>query len=111
MASLAGFGSGLVEEHQVVAYCFLERMAGRAGNILMSSFERKGSFLVIEERGAPLVAVVAGGTVAGLVAELVCMWVFVALVATLRSICKVDMEQSQLHVRRFVAFDACHGAM
>lgn len=111
MTSLAFCWSWLVEEHQCSIHGLFEGVAGRAGNVLMSAFEREGRLLVIEERRTPLVAVVARGTVAGLRPELVCMGVFVALVAALWSTRKVHMEHRQLHVRRLVAFDAGYAAM
>jgi len=56
MTSLAFCWSWLVEEHQRSIHRFLEGVAGRAGNILVSAFERESRLLVIEERRAPLVA-------------------------------------------------------
>src|ERR1017187_8693961 len=80
--SLAGCGRRLVKEHQVVAGLLLEGMAGRATNILMAALERKRGLLVIEERGLPLVAVVAGGAIAAARAELVGVRVLVAFAAS-----------------------------
>ena len=81
MAGLAGLGRRLVKQHRVSVHQLLERVAGRAGNILVAALERERRLLVVEERGLPLVAVVAGGAVVALRAELVGMRILVAFAA------------------------------
>jgi len=111
VASLAGGGRRLVKEHHLVINGLLERVAGCAGNILMAALERKRGLLVIEERWAPFVVVVACGTVVGLRAELARMRILVALIANLGGIGETNMQHGQLHVRRLVAIGAGQSAV
>lgn len=91
MASLAGRWRGLVEKHEVSVHRLLECVASRAGHVLMAALEGKCGLLVIEERGLPLVAIVATGAVVFPGAELVSVGVLVALRAGRRGTCKVNM--------------------
>jgi len=79
VAICAGRGTWLVEEHHFFTHRPLQRVAGRTGHVLMATFERKCGLLVIEERGLPLVAVVAASTLVGTRAKLIGVRVFVAL--------------------------------
>lgn len=59
MAVFARLWRWLVEEHQGAVDSLFQGMAGRTGDIFMSSLERKAGLIVVEERGFPFVAVVA----------------------------------------------------
>jgi len=77
----------------------------------MTALEGKLRLVVIEERRLPLVVVVASFAVAGAIAKLVGMRVFVASHACFLGFGKVNVDEIQLHVRRLVAVGAGHGAM
>ena len=111
MACLAGRWRWLVKEHHVVGDRFPEGMASRACNLLMGTLERESRLFVIEKRGPPFVAVMAGGAVIGASTELVSMRVLVTLVARPGSTGEINMQHGQFHVRRLVAVGALDGAM
>lgn len=111
MASLAGCWSWLVKEHQISVHWQLEDVAGGTGDILMPALEREDCFLVIEERGPPFVAGVAGGAVVRFDAELIGMGVLVAEAALRGRACEIDVLHGQLHVGRFMAIGTQHSAM
>ena len=81
VAGFAGPGRGFVKENHVSIDRFPQSVACRAGDIFVAALERELSLFVIEERGAPLIAVVASGAVKGLLGELVSMRVFMAIAA------------------------------
>src|ERR1039458_712657 len=92
VASLASHRCRLVEQHEFALHRLLENVAGCAGGILMATLEREFGFLVIEERGLPLVAVVATGAIAAACAELVGVRILVALTASRGSAGEPNVE-------------------
>jgi len=111
VASLASRRCRFVKEHWGVIHHFLQRVTCRASHILMASFERKLGLVVIEERGPPLVVVMAPGAVVGAIAELIGVGILVASGACLRGARKVDMHQRQLQIRGLVAVGAGYRTM
>src|SRR5271165_4988921 len=102
---MAGFACSrrrFIKEHLVAANCFFEGVACGTSNILMGAFQRELRLLVIKERGPPLVAVVACGTVICARAELVRVRVFVTLGAGSAGTREINMPHRQFHIWRLV---------
>jgi len=111
MASLTGCWSWLIEQHRVPIHWLAEGVAGRTGDFLVASLERKRSFLVVKQGGLPLVAVMAPCAVVGAGAELVSMGVLMALAAGSGSSNELNVPHGEFHVRRLMAVSAGDGAM
>lgn len=77
----------------------------------MSTFEGKYGLVVIEQRGLPLVRVVASGTVCRPFAELIGMWVFMTIPAIDGRFRELYVRHSELKIRRAMALTACHCSM
>ena len=111
MAVGAGRGRRFVKQYEVAVDWLLQGVASRASYFLMTSLERKRSLFVIEERGLPLITVVAGGAVIRLCAKLQGMGILVAFAAGRRGALELYVAQGQLHIGRFMALRTGHGAM
>ena len=111
VAILTRSGSWSIEENFVPIDFLLERMTCRTSHFFMTTFQWKFCLVMIEERRAPLVAVVASCAIVRAIAELSGMWVFVAFCASFRRTCELDVHQIQLHIRGLVAVRTCHCAM
>jgi len=107
----AGKRSGLIEQNLLALHFLHQLVTIAAGDVLMSALEGESGLLVVEERGLPLVAVVAGGAVALPRGELAAMRIFMALAAGLWSFVEFHVKQGPLQVRRLVAIRAVHGPM
>lgn len=66
---------------------------------------------MIEKRRPPLVAVVAGRAVRAAHAELIRVWILVAINTFVRNIGEIDVDQRSLQVRRSVTIHARHRTM
>lgn len=111
VAIRTGRGCRFIEENEVVVHRLPERMAGRARHILMAALQRKRRLLMVEQRGLPFVAVVAGLATVGARAKLVHVRIFVALAAGRGSTLELHMPHGQFHVRGLVAIGTNHGSM
>ena len=98
----------LVEENGLRCHLFRRLVALGAVNILMSPAQWECSaFLVVEERGLPLHAVVALGTARNIAyGELFPVNVFMAVLALCRCGLEVHVDQLGLKIWRFVAVHA-----
>lgn len=101
----------LVEQHERSVYLLLQRVAGRAGDIFMSSLQRERRLVVIEERRLPLVRIVTPGAIAGASAKLIGVRILMAVRASSGSLGEVDVRHGPFHRGRAVAVDAGHGTM
>ena len=82
MAIRAGFGGGLIKEHQIVAYLPLQSVASGAGDVLVCSFQRKRGLFVVEQRWLPLVRVMARPAIARPRTELLVVRVLMTFTAS-----------------------------
>ena len=91
-------------------------MTAGAGHIAVLTLEReRGSLVVIEDGGLPLIGIVAVPALSHLVSEelgeLTGVHVFVALLALLRRLFEIHIGQLGFQVGRLVAIDAGHRSM
>ena len=108
MAGGAVLGRRLIEENGLSPYHSRLLMALGAAHILMGAAQRKRcSFLVVEERGLPLHAVVALGAARNVShSELLAVNVFVTVLALCRCGLEVHVDQLGLKIWRPMTVDA-----
>lgn len=111
MARLTGTGGGLVKQNIFALYGLFQRVASRAGHILVPALERKRGLLMVKEGRPPLITVMTRGAIAPSRSKLVRVWVFVALTASTGRSGEANVFQRQLHIRRFMTIGAPDGAM
>ena len=111
MTGFAVFRCRLVEQNHRSLNEAVIGVAGGAGDILMSAFEREAGLLVIEKRGPPLVGVVACFTLAGLFRELIGVGILMAIAAMDGGFRELDVQHGPLKIGRPVAGGALSGAM
>ena len=74
----------------------------------MSAFQGKNRLVMIEQRRLPFRAVVARFAILGALAKLIRMRILMTFAASAWSALKYDVNQLQLHIRRFMTFCARH---
>lgn len=98
VAGFAVFRRRLVEQNHGSLSEAVVCVAGGAGHIFMSAFQGETSLFVIEERGAPLVRVVAGLALTGLCAELIGVRVFMTIAAMDGGFRELDVQHGPLQI-------------
>lgn len=111
VACFAVFRRRLVEQNHGSLNEAVVCVAGGAKHIFMSTFQRETRLLVIEERGAPLVCVVASFALASLCAELIGVRVFMTIAAMDRGFRELDVQHGPLQIGWPVAGGTLGGAM
>lgn len=113
MARGTGLRSGLVEDYFLTFDELNLLMALRTGNVFVPALQREHSLLVVEERGSPLLRVMAFCTPRYLVCvrELCSMRILVAVFALSRRRAEIHISEAQFEIRRAMAFGTTHCAM
>jgi len=102
---------GLVKQNQVSFYLLLKCVTRGAGNVLVAAFERKVRLVVVEERGPPLIAVMAPGAIVCPRSKLAGMRVLMAVATIRRGFRELHVRHGEFHIWRLMAIDACNRAM
>lgn len=77
----------------------------------MSSLQREIRLLVIEERRAPFVSVMATCAITIASAKLAVMGILMTLIAAQRSTGEINMKHCLLHIRRMMTVRTCHSTV
>ena len=111
MTGVARLRRWFIEQHQIAADVFVERMARPAANFLMPAFQWKPRPIVIEKRWLPLITIVAIRAGIHPRSKLIGVWVLVTIAAIDGGFREVHVTHIEFHRGRFVAIDTCNAAV
>lgn len=111
VACVARYRSGFIEKHQSTFHRLFDCVASGTGYIFVSTLQREGCLVVIEQRWFPLIRVVARLALVLSRSELVRMRIFMAICALHRGLSEIDVAHVEFHCRRLMAVHAGYGAM